>query len=600
MDFSSIYLISNGSREFYPDNKLTHFKNHLPVPIQFRDYEKWEIGVESFGISCNFKRTKLDTTRPHILVSSCQVKEKLCDVSCVGEKPVKFRLEDENCWHKFFLTTDDSEIIGPDSFKRLGSEIHSKTGVLMSFSNNQLTFDLDQTQKEGKKSFWIAFSKDFSEFFGLNGTHIRREDFTEANLVTSEFDPYYFINYVSINGRQKRQRQSSYKNEDYNIYYIGYQPKVQRFSYLASDVFILEKTYPKLIRIFCSEIEPQIFNSTYSKDLLVFSPDFKKTADFFFKEVECPDFIPLLNTTISDLTIKLMDENNQQLNIEKGHATIIKLRLRKMNLEKKSFNVRLSSEKTALFPDNTNYKFKVKLPNPINLEDGNWRVCVNSINHPAKFSTMLVEEYDRMIIFKDKISSEVSTLIFKDNHTYDEESLRSEIDFFLKENEIGYVKNHQGKKSLFITKPGKLLISKFVGAVLGLTNDYSKHLIFNTFSNPTELKSWNASKQAPKIIEPIKNADLSLLKPNYIMVYSDIVKSTIIGGDFAKVLKIIPLKSTDLNYVIQEFRIKEFTELERTQIDVIEINLRSHDGAFINFLSNQDVILNLEFCNYYE
>ena len=151
-----------------------------------------------------------------------------------------------------------------------------------------------------------------------------------------------------------------------------------------------------------------------------------------------------------------------------------------------------------------------------------------------------------------------------------------------------------------VPKPGRLVISRFVGAILGLSMDYQKHFVFNSAFTEQDMRSWDASEQAPKIIMPVKAIDLTLLRPNYIMVYSDIVKSTIIAGNFAKILKIIPLKSTDLSYTIQEFRAKEFTELERTQLDVIEVNLRSHDGAFINFLTNQDVILNLEFTNYHD
>ena len=104
MDFSSIYLISNGSTDYYPENKLTQFTNHLPVPIEFNESDKWEVGVESFGISCNFKKTHLSVTNPHILIGSCQQDEKTCDETCVGEKPVKFQLEDEKCWKKFYLT----------------------------------------------------------------------------------------------------------------------------------------------------------------------------------------------------------------------------------------------------------------------------------------------------------------------------------------------------------------------------------------------------------------------------------------------------------------------------------------------------------------
>ena len=73
------------------------------------------------------------------------------------------------------------------------------------------------------------------------------------------------------------------------------------------------------------------------------------------------------------------------------------------------------------------------------------------------------------------------------------------------------------------------------------------------------------------------------------------------GGSQSNILKIVPIKSsTDDNYIISDFKNKEYYELQNTEVTSIEINLRSHDGQLINFANYQDTILNLEFSNHYE
>jgi hypothetical protein len=599
MDFNSLYLISNGSVDYFPQNKLTNFTNHLSQPIEFNEGERWEVGVESFGISCNFKKTDLRTKNPHILISKCQLEERLCDRDCDGERPVKFEFNPKKCvWEQFSLKLQDKEIVSPSHFTALSEEISKKTGIFMTYLNGQLVFDLNENSRS--ELFWIAFNKKFSDAFGLTGKLQKVIEFDETNSLLSEYDPYYKINDVVINGEKILQRQTMYNGEEFNVYNIGHS-SAKKFSSLKSDVFVLEKNYPKLVKIICNIIEPQIFNNTYSRDLLVFSPDFEKTDDYYFKEIECVDFIPVDHSKIKDISIQLTDENNELLNIVSGQATIIKLRLKKMSVNKQSFNIRLSSEPSNIFPNNKNYSFQVKMPYNIDLAGGDWRVCINSFNHPTKFSTMLVEEEDRMIVFRPKGSTEKIKHVFKPNCTYDEKSIISELDYYLQSNGIGnYSKSPSGERKIRITAPGKLVISRYIGGMLGISQNMSKHFRFDSSKTANDSRSWDASPGAPKVVDLVHPLNLDLLKPNYIMIYSNIVKSTAIAGNFAKILKIVPLKSTDLNYVIQEFRTKEFTEIETTQIDVIEIHLRSHDGAFINFLSNQNVILNLEFTNYYD
>ena len=91
--------------------------------------------------------------------------------------------------------------------------------------------------------------------------------------------------------------------------------------------------------------------------------------------------------------------------------------------------------------------------------------------------------------------------------------------------------------------------------------------------------------------------DLNFLAPDYIVAYANIVQPTIVGSEYRDILRIIPIPRERSNYVIQEFKNKNDLPLLNTEISVIEINFRNHDGTLSNFIGSQHIIMNLEFSN---
>jgi len=93
-----------------------------------------------------------------------------------------------------------------------------------------------------------------------------------------------------------------------------------------------------------------------------------------------------------------------------------------------------------------------------------------------------------------------------------------------------------------------------------------------------------------------KYYDINKLRPEYLMVYTDIIEQTIVGNTFSKLIKIVPVfhKSTD-SYKTQEFQNKEFHSLENTLIKRIKFEIRSHSGDLINFVDGSKIFINLLF-----
>jgi len=49
------YLLSNASTDIFPENTLTEFRNIFPTTLRFDENDKWEVGIETIGVSSMFR-----------------------------------------------------------------------------------------------------------------------------------------------------------------------------------------------------------------------------------------------------------------------------------------------------------------------------------------------------------------------------------------------------------------------------------------------------------------------------------------------------------------------------------------------------------------
>lgn len=612
-----IYVLSNGGGNFYPNNTLTNFTNNFPIPLEVGG--KYEIGVQCIGFSSRFKHMLLPSNPdiPSLIISNCKVKDRItrcvdeehgtihgCDgpvhfdfiervnVTCgIGYESNKCVQEECKYWNYYF---EDRPYTNKD-LENLQMKIQEESGLLMRLENKRMIFDIPDSFVDSYKYFWVMMHPTFMETFKFQNILLGTFNRSKGTLVDTIYN-------VSIGGKVHVERRATYKGQEYLVYLVSRKrigPDKFFDTCLVSDKFDIETPmYPKLIKVVSDNIQPQILNSNFSNDLLIFSPDYSSNENYTFREIECIDYVPLLSDVVSNFNIKLLDETEQQLQLLPGHATIVKLILRKMPSNKESFNVRLTSEPNQHYVDNLPHKFKVKLPTPMNLND-KWKVCVNSISHPTTFATFLDLESTRQMAFKYEESGTIVKHSFKKNYLYDGEDLIFELNHFLTANDIGRCSTDNNRLSLFIHTKGTLVFSNFVAKVLGLNRKTANEVFHILKFVGTPQYEYLDETGEFKVVAGDK-IDLNYLKPNYIMMYSNLVKSTVVGGEYTQLLRISPIKDTNLDYAIMEFKHKEFYDLQNFEISTIEIELRSHDGEFINFATSQDVIINLEFSNYQE
>jgi hypothetical protein len=605
MSEKTFFVISNGSNDVYQDNTLTNFKNKLPEILELPENENWVAAVESVGFSCDFKNVYLPDNKihPSFMISNCNknIPENLanpCEDIYEQEKcgDISFNFTDnedgENCvWKKFrfedkiYTAEEISDFFYKAQFEIDGPRFsfNEKTGVLSAgtFTGSFMWFIVHPSMV---KTFGIP-----TKPLKIGGEFWTRDK--NNRYVLMKPNEYGGISYVSLNIPFT----TYYKNEKYFAYYINMDK--QDGIFLTSDpsnVFTsVEKRHPRLVRIICDNIKPQIFNSSYSQDLIVFCPDFEKIERYYFHEFENKQYVSIANSVLSDFEINIVDEENSKLQLLSGVPSIIKLSIKKM--EEESFNVRLTSTKNRQYRSNKNSSFKVKLPNTLYL-DRDWTVCLTYINHPNIFTTFHENENTRKILFKQAGVESHFKLVLSSTIVFDKDSIIKELNQFFNKMNVGSASYTNDKRvKLTFNHKGVMVISNFVLKVIGY-NEYIDNTALGTRISIDPANSNISTTHDNKYVLEFKsNINLDVLKPDYMIAYSNIVSSTIIGGAYNKILRIIPIYKSEDDYVIKEFHHKEYIELQNTEISEIEIELRAHDGTLVNFGNKKDVILNLEF-----
>lgn len=624
----SIFLISNGSLDTYPNNTLTNFKNKLPTILEHSENENWCIAVESIGFSTNFRNIDLpkNPEAPSFMLTNCQYNVERCpdmcttkfnttrcvvDDECLIKVNFKFEPNEDNqlCWWQFYRFED--KFYTPEDMNAFFKKIRLKVDAFIGIDDQYRFTATNTDSKDTKADLWIIISESMMSTFKIPKYHSKEStDYFKKTasgkyeIVRKFYDTYEYVHnelpYIT-----------HYKGDKYYAFRLESEKKTQipitLSGGLNNKVSNPKKTFPTLVKVESSDVKQQIFNSTYSKDLLCFCPDFTLNDKYFFHEFENRQYVSLSNTNITDLNIKLLDHNNEQINLLKGVSTVVKLDIKKM--EEQFFNVRLTSSNSNL-TSNTKASFRVKLPNTLSL-DRSWKVCLTSISHPNTFKTFSPDINSRRIIIRHKgVSGHWVTDQFILQHKkYTKEKLAWTLDKLFRESQIGYVKykadsNNLKRLECVFSKPDvEVLASNYFLKIIGYngTLDENRGFTFVRMNDHEHVYKIQDTDEVDRVYKEHYlwslqfDIDVDYLRPDYLICYTNIVSPTIIGSLYSKILRIIPIRNNNSDYVITEFLHKEYLEIQNTEVSEVEIELRAHDGTLVEFGFEQDVILNLEF-----
>lgn len=649
----NIVCISNGNEELF-DNTLTSFKNKLPITIEWKKNGnfRYHIALDSIGFCTNFVTTILPD-RPGIpsFIMSRQLKPVSKQIAItpknVKTQPTTISEPTIIDFHQVMYSVPPKLNIPPHSDCVSLNSMPDTCNTTLLNANTKIW-----TNENAETTFKYFFLEDelfntkrFIEFFKMIVEHSEKTltmeldasnqyitmkgigKFStdgESSINSVNIPTFIFIHHTLAESIEIEPIEASLTNPHqytmykfaenmYNtvaiiqneVYYKYYLHK--GFQHLKISLLkVNKKKIPNIIKLQFDGIRDQIFNSTTSRDLICFHPNLehKENEDYFFHEVERKTFYPLENTILDTLKFKLVDENDRLLRLNTGIATVIKLQFRKMPYFKKSFSVRLTSEISTLHPENTNANFTVELPETLYFNK-KWRVSVNTINLPNYFNTLPPNTY--VSVSYKKGTEKVRGTIRIENKVFQKAELIEYLNFRIRsyfkhkeplvtfEENIQQGEYHPTCVIKIHRKDLTLSMSKNLALLLGYgAADFveAKGLFFKVWDNNT------LSSKGYHEIRMRDSINVKYFAPSYIMLYSNIVTPTIIGGTYTNILKIFPIITTTDDYVIHQFKNPEYHTLLNNEIKNINLQFRTHSGDFIYFSSKERVIVDLTFSNF--
>lgn len=635
----TVYCISNGSQDMFPNNTLTSFGNKFPFMYDYgvaSNNYKFQVGVDAIGFSLNFT-TNL-TGRSTILPS------------IILQYPTTTKLPTK-C---YYLNDKEYKICDSETEKKVLESIPNNYDNVLSyrfiyFETTKLNYQnvckiftqqddiLTLYCNEEKSSFTIRYKNiKFTLFCDLHLlTHVlvklTDEDSYKGESTfilssTAEIATATETTATEITEIASETTTKVTEAINYRVYECSTNSKIDID---FSDVLSLN--YPKIIKIRCKNIRDQIFNNSNEKDLLVFCPEIEKnnSSNYFFHEFETRTYCTLENTILDHIYFELLNEHDRPLQLEFGIPTVLKLDIKAMEKNKKSFNVRIASDV------NDRSNFSIMLPQTLYFSE-KWRVSLTSINLPNTFTTFNTDK-PLKIIFKyqsgdyatqahghqgdahydKKVEFEVPKLL-----TTTEELLKVMNKFFtsnVDDIDIAtiseYMPNNQQTKRIKLTMKyhGVLEIPEEIIMILGSVDTYFVshshgyfHFVHVHPRNPRKPPKLS-SKRNPYNADGTESfsflnpPNINYYKPSYIMLYSDLIQPIPVSGIYMNILKIFPVSPEEITYVIKEFKNPEYLMLNNYEVKEMNFQLRNHTGEFISFDENNrnPIILNLHFTNYY-
>ena len=357
----------------------------------------------------------------------------------------------------------------------------------------------------------------------------------------------------------------------------------------------------------CMQVFPKFGTS---KNIATFIAN--NTETFVTYEPTSEEYFSLNSPTITELSIRIKNSFDETLETTLAQPTVLVLKFKKMkyhSLEYQTIYINSGSE------DPTD--FHVRLPDNL-LEDGKinpWEIALTSVNFVPLFKT-----------FPTGIFHIAAIRNFEDFFTFLNNSTPSKWNTFFKNSEKGVqeftykdnvnadalydfaktiIENAAKKLGviIFVTKkdPTKNERYMYIKPSEDIVLVLPENLIFCLGLDKPGIYYINGYGAIPfkkdKMVTATRHIDVSFMKPQNLLVYTDCVQPSYVGNVFAQYLTNVPLPQdktktgTDVPYITFEPKNLEFHPLQTGDLSNVRFKLLRTDGTKPEFAMNETVKL---------
>ncbi len=649
------YIVSNGSKEYYPENTLSKFSVKFPfslnIPIDRN--EKWGICINSIGLSSKFESNYSKYKYEPLIIQMINTNDQLlCDVqsetplhqmicqtknfvkdamlsnqfnkcyvnnlkfTCDLEYIKKFLIywASENLYHGFYNEQKNTFTKSIQQFNYYFNNLGNQEDLEILIDNLKES-DLKLTKlKENKykiEGVYFEFRQDGAYFdlkqknelisekiLFLRQDLIARCDITQETDFVNESED---INTLSarnplfqnlINARELNNTYLRIGSHNYKLLVINKEYKAIIIEFKKfMDGFL---TIPNMIKIQCENIRSQVFNNTHSNDIEIIKPNFDLKGSHYFQEFKKPLFVPLLNSDLSNLTFTLTNEYDEQLRLSTGLPTILSVTFKKMTSDYKSFNITVTP--TFNIQGNTISQFRTVLPQTFNFNE-KWSVGLKSITIPNHFKLLPSDDND-IVIFK---LTDDMKIIPNEKYKIQIPNIRANPGDFIEylnskilpADAFNFIKSDTNEISIKARKNISIFISKNLAQVLGLISLTVEELL-----ESGKKYFWKAMYKANTTTPLNKTLNLSIFRPAFLMVYLDFVELTLVSSKYTNIVKIVPVKFDSESDECQTtaFETIEYRKIAKSLLSEFKTEIRDPAGNLVQF-DNDMLSLHLYFTN---